>query len=582
MRGNERGIALVSVLLVTLVILTLMTVAATVAGNARLVTKYRARETLLGAVADAGIEEARSAVNGTRALMPDSGDTAIETKAVVYDAAGQAIPNVLRSTYIGPTGITSGEFGVFASVVVVATDIFGNTVVRRGEIDQASFAKYAYFTNTEGLIYFANGDQIFGPVHSNDVLNIAPSGATFFGPVTTAKTISGKASATFKQSYTENGAYIPFPTTAELNKLQTQAASGNMVITGTTTGLLGQATTRIEFVAIDLNGDGNTTDDNEGFIRVYQSDSVRWVVADAPSTYGSSGLRDSPNCGDFHGGIFKSALSHYNGTSGTTDSWVAALNSNPKRCYLGGSDSLWHGFVATDAHGHWLKWPGSVSSLVTLRPDGQYLWPISRALNPNFKGVIYVSGNVAISGKLRGRVTLAATGNIVIADNITYVNDPSLGTCADMLGLFSGADVVMADNTLNSPQQPQGPIGGPNNNYKTYKATKDEFVQGVVLALNQFTAENYASGPTNAEGCQTQQDGRGCLYLTGGIIQHSRGPVGLTDGHGYVKRYSYDACGLTDPPPYFPTTGHYARGHYFEVDPTNFNVTAYFRMLAPP
>ena len=581
---NERGIALVTVLLVTMVVLTLMGTAAVLGGNTSLVTRYRQRETLLTTVADAGIEEARSAVNGTRTLMPDTGYKAFETRAVVYDALGNPIPNVTRTTYIGPTGITSGQYGVFASVVTVAKDVFGNTVVRRGEIDQESFAKYAYFTNTEGLIYFANNDQIYGPVHSNDVINIVASGATFFGPVSTAKTISGRQYGTYKQGFEENGANIPFPTTADLNKLRTQATTGNMLITSTSTGVLGQATMRIEFVALDLNGDGNATDDNEGFIRVYQSDSAGWVVADAPGNYGQFGLRNSQNCGDFHLGVFKSAQSHYDGTSGTADTWSGALNNVTKRCYLGGSDSLWGSFKATDAHGQWLKWPGPVSPLVAFRPDGQYLWPISRALNPNFKGVIFVNGDVAMSGKLRGRVTVAATGNVVIADNLTYVTDPSLGSCADILGLFVGNDVVMANNTLNAPQQPLGPAGGGGggNNYNTYKATKDEFVHAVVLALNQFTVENYNAGPTNAEGCQTQKDGRGCLYVTGGIIQQSRGPTGLSDGHGYIKRYAYDVCGQNNPPPYFPTTGHYTRGHYFEVDPTNFDVAAYFKLLTPP
>ncbi len=580
---NERGIALVTVLLVTLVVLTLMSTAAVLGGNTALVTRYRQRETLLTTVADAGIEEARSAVNGTRTLMPDTGYKLFETRAVVYDAVGNAIPNVTRTTYIGPTGITSGQYGVFASVVTIAKDVFGNTVVRRGEIDQESFAKYAYFTNTEGLIYFANNDQIYGPVHSNDVINIFSSGATFYGPVSTAKTISGRQYGTYKQGFTENAGKIGFPTTADLNKLKAQATPGNMLITSTITGVLGQATVRIEFVALDLNGDGNTSGDNEGFIRVYQSDSAGWAVADAPSNYAQFGLRNSTNCGDFHGGVFKSAQSHYDGTAGTADSWSGALNNASKRCYLGGSDSLWGTFKPNDAHGQWLKWPGPVSPLVAFRPDGQYLWPISRALNPSFKGVIYVNGDVAVSGKLRGRVTLAATGNIVIADNLTYVTDPSLGGCADILGLFVGNDVVMADNTLNSPQLPLGPAGGAvGNSYNTYKATKDEFVHGFLLALNLFTAENYAAGPTNAEGCQTQKDGRGCLYLTGGVIQQTRGATGLSDGHGYIKRYAYDACGQTDPPPYFPTTGHFVRGHYFEVDPTNFDVAAYFKLLTPP
>src|SRR5438552_5922534 len=88
---NERGIALVTVLLVTMVVLTLMSTAAVLGGNTSLVTRYRQRETLLTTVANAGIEEARSAVNGTRTLMPDTGYKSFETKAVVYDALGNPI-----------------------------------------------------------------------------------------------------------------------------------------------------------------------------------------------------------------------------------------------------------------------------------------------------------------------------------------------------------------------------------------------------------------------------------------------------------------------------------------------------------
>ena len=191
--------------------------------------------------------------------------------------------------------------------------------------------------------------------------------------------------------------------------------------------------------------------------------------------------------------------------------------------------------------------------------------------------MIYVEGRVAISGVVRGQVTLAATDNILIADDFTYATNPAAGTCNDMLGLFSGTNVIMADNLLNSPVIPD--VGG--STYYTYDDTKDEFVQAVILALNQFTVENYSGGSTNAEPCETTARGRGCLYLTGGIIQNTRGAVGLTDGHGYLKRYSYDACAYTVSPPYFPTTGRFARGHYYEVDPTGFNVAAYYNLLTP-
>jgi len=181
------------------------------------------------------------------------------------------------------------------------------------------------------------------------------------------------------------------------------------------------------------------------------------------------------------------------------------------------------------------------------------------------------------STRARGLVTLAATDNIIIADDIKYATDPGAGTCADMPGLFSGNDVIIADNTINSPTSPKN-----NGSYVTYDDTPDEFIQAVVLAIDVFTVENYTTGSTKAEPCGHTLTGRGCLYLTGGIIQKTRGPVGLTDGHGYVKRYSYDACAATAaPPPYFPTTGHFGRSRYFEVDPTGFDIATYWAQLVP-
>ncbi len=176
-------------------------------------------------------------------------------------------------------------------------------------------------------------------------------------------------------------------------------------------------------------------------------------------------------------------------------------------------------------------------------------------------------------------MTVAATDDIVIVDDITYSVDPGAGTCIDMLGIFSGDDVVIADNTINAPNLPGG--GNPNP-YLTFDDTKDEFIQGVVLALRNFTAENYDLGSNSAEACEAKPWGRGCLYLTGGVIQSTRGAVGLTSGRGYLKRYAYDQCAAAEPPPYFPTTGHFARGRFYEVNPVDFDVAEYYRLLTPP
>ena len=89
-------------------------------------------------------------------------------------------------------------------------------------------------------------------------------------------------------------------------------------------------------------------------------------------------------------------------------------------------------------------------------------------------------------------------------------------------------------------------------------------------------AENYSAGSSADQPCNGTAAGRGCLNLTGGIIQKQRGAVGLTSGQGYIKRYTYNACAASDPPPYFPTTGRFARNRVYELDPRNFDVATWF------
>jgi cytoskeletal protein CcmA (bactofilin family) len=609
MIDNERGIALVVVLLVVLAVAAIIAGAALLGSNTSLIAKHQARLSVLETVADAGIEEARSRINGDKTQYPDSGYNILEAGVAVYNSAGAVIPNVKRWLYAGPSGVTSGQYGVFGSIVSVAQDPQGNRAIRRGEVYQESFSKYAYFTTIEGAIVFANGDQIQGPVHSNDNITINSSGATFFGPVSTAGVINGKTYGTFKAGYKEHVPAIPMPSTADLTKLQAQAALGNTAITGTTSGTAGQATTRIEFVALDLDADGDSTDDDEGFMKVYQvalASNAWFVVADTSLYLGSNttrdtaGVRNSPNCGHLysgsgtnHSGRFLTFRDHLKTWTSGNDSKMNAPGAlvTSDACYLGGSDILnadaTHPngqFLPTDKYGYgsWLPWPGAVdpriaTALGANAAEAPYLWPINRVINPSFKGVIHVAGKVAVSGKLRGRVTLAATSNIIIADDIRYVTNPGAANCADLLGLFSGNDIVVADNLINDP------IPWLSGKAATHwdADSPDEFITGFVLALDIFTVENYDQGSTNAEPCGASTNGRGCLFLTGGIIQKQRGAVGLTSGEGYIKRYAYDACGLESPPPYFPTTGHFARGHYFEVEPTGFNIDSYWALLIP-
>jgi type II secretory pathway pseudopilin PulG len=572
---NRDGFALITVMLVVVIVALLATSAAVIGSAHTLGNRYYDRQSQLDAVALEGLEVARARINGTKSLYPADGYVALESGVQVYDAGGAVVPGVQRWTYVGPTGSTSGQYGVFGSVVSVARDAGGGSVVRRTQVFQESFAKYAYFTDVEpSHISFGGGDQIFGPVHTNDYLKIYNSGATFWDETKTAKTVQGVSYGTFKKGYLENVTPIAMPQTADLTKLKAQASAGGTDFDPPSPSGQGEAYMRIEFVALDLDGDGSVSGDTEGFFKVYLSTNYRWVSGDEPI----DGWDDHDNCGHFHAdGIFYSARTHPN--SGTDD-YADALDSSSRRCYLGGADSLNAGvFLPNDGKGSWLPWTGTIHPGLAGRADRNYLFPLSRSLNPSFKGVIFVDGKVIISGVLRGRVTLASPEEIIIGDDLTYATDPSAGTCVDLLGIFSGDDVVIADNWLNTPQRPK-------SNWRTYDDTKDEFVQGIVLALDIFTVEDYAYGDYYAEPCEGTDHGRGCLYLTGGIIQNTRGAVGAVGGTGwgpgYVKRYAYDRCGATNPPPYFPTTGHFARGQIYWVDPVGFNVGNYYAMLTSP
>jgi len=572
--SNERGIALITVLLLALALAAMTFGAAMVSMNGRLIRTYGERLTVAEDGSLAGLEEGRSRLNGDKTLYPATGYTTLETGVAVRDAAGAVIPNLTRWTYAGPSGVSSGQYGVFGSIISVVQDNMNIRTVRRLEVNQESFAKYAYFTDIEpSNISFGPGDQIWGPVHSNDVLKIYSPGFAKFHDVTrTAMTVSGAAYGVFDKGYEQNVSPIPMPVTADATKLNTQATAGNLSFTGYVSATTGLARTRIEFVGLDLNGDGDTNEDDEGFIKVYQGAAGKeaFVVADRPS----GAITTTTNCGDFNATYhvgFKATSAH---AASGAHAQVNSLTDNSARCYLGGDATLTGGFAASTANGQWLAWGGAVDARVTALKGAEapYFHPITRALNPNFKGVIYVSGDVAISGTVRARVTLASPNDIVIVDNVKQATDPSVGVCDDILGLFAAGDVVVADNLLNAPVNVSG------STYKTMRpvGNQDEYIHAVVLALNNFTVESYSTGPTTQEPCGAQAWGRGCLRLTGGIIQKTRGAVGTTGGTGNLKAYSYNACANTDPPPYFPTTGRFARNRFYELDPVGFNVTTWF------
>jgi Tfp pilus assembly protein PilX len=132
-----------------------------------------------------------------------------------------------------------------------------------------------------------------------------------------------------------------------------------------------------------------------------------------------------------------------------------------------------------------------------------------------------------VSGMLRGQLTIASEHDIVIVDNLRY----QAGTAAsDMLGLVANNYVeVFHPISCTNSNDPSC-----NLNRKTGGTFTNPVIQAAVLAVqHSFTVQNYKYGST-----------LGTLNLTGAIAQSYRGPVGTIGGSGlasgYLKNYVYD------------------------------------------
>ena len=165
------------------------------------------------------------------------------------------------------------------------------------------------------------------------------------------------------------------------------------------------------------------------------------------------------------------------------------------------------------------------------------------SIPPN--GALFVNdGELKISGTLNGQLTVGASADVIITDDILYNSDPrSNPSSTDMLGIISEKDVVI---DYNAPQDADSPDPAGVSIHASIIAGAN-----TGSTDSSFYVENYSYGI------------RGVLTVFGGIIQKSRGPVGTFNAatnqkvSGYDKNYQYDDRFLASPPLYFPLTNDY-------------------------
>ena len=665
---NRRGAALFMALLVSMAIGGIALGGVLLASGATLSTRYNAEEAKLQSSADGGLEIIRDSLNRGifDSLLPLNSYTTLASGVAVKDAYGNTLPRINLSLYVGRTGgrtggaATAGQYGSnFASALSVISDARGAVAARRLLLTQESWGKFAVaINNWSGGAKYGCGESVNGPFFSNNSLKLqtgcgSGSGTLFASTVDVVGSINGAGSGRFTLGYQTGVPAITWPTAARINLMQqyaqdADAAGGDYDLTSLTNGSTVPGL-RIEFVTIDVNGNG-VIDWDEGFMRVWvpsrNSDSVpdyttarRWDANGGAINTASDPNMTSPNCGAvmkvmtadgadslyFHTAAMMYAQTKLRAsTSEATDSTRKLLSLPSHRCYLGGDpklfptpgptwnlgarDTLTPDSLVTRSMGWWKKrrsgsWPG----LATVRGgDKAYLIPLGA--NPNFKGVVFVSGDVALSGRLRGRVSVFATGNIVMADDLLYQQPP--GTNCDVTGDIFGAiatkDVVIEDNNLQTPFYVNNKVYGGfddtnDANYNMFflaagngGSTGNWYGEGVSGAPRESGTSNpgFPSWSTTAnsnwdQSAINEQCGgaavNGCVRVTGGLAQ---GRVDYatyyTNGYGWAEAHTYDKCGAVNPPPYFPTTGRFIASRYFELDPVWLNavgIANYFGQL---
>jgi hypothetical protein len=626
--SNERGAALVLVLVIAIAVAALAMASIVLSSTGSLTSKFHYKETALQGAGDGGLELGRDSVNRMGTSLPDSGYITLEAGATIYDATGTPLPGVTRFVYAGRTGgrsggsASSGQYGSnYGSLLSVIRDTRGAVAARRMLVAEESWARFAYAMNrwSNSGIAFGCGESAAGPVHSNGSIYISCGGTPkvlFMGAVSAVGSVSGASGATFLQGYSNGVQPIKWPTPTDLAKLRSYAqeagASYDLVGGATVTT---SPTVRIEFLTIDVNGNG-TIEPTEGYFRVFRATNsadtlLAYVTGKRwPRTFGGGVATAadpnliSPNCGanaQLNGAgpfAFRTASQVYAGTAGSAATKTTAvrtlLTSASRRCFLGGDprlfqattgDTLTPSPAETMPFGQWELRPGGLpvpAQLAVVRPgDQQYLFPMQAYAN--FKGVIYVSGSVAVSGRLRGRLTVVTTGTVALADDILYTVPP--GTeCSengDALGISTPEAILIHDNNVNSPFRVNNISRG------QFDDTPDnEIFHAFLFTLKQYYGDNltYNPGAAAGEACATTSAARsGCVRISGGIIQDDVGAATFSwNRSGWAELHTYDKCGVTAPPPYFPTTGRFLRNRYYELDPVWLNkigVDGYFQTL---
>lgn len=350
------------------------------------------------------------------------------------------------------------------------------------QVQNDNFARYALFTNRQqnaagSNVWFTNRTNFTGPVHTNGTFNFAnnPSGS-FTGTVTSVGT---------KAQYYNGGR--PVLLNADRNQDRDVPTFGGGFERGVP--------------AIPMPS--TTTKDR-------QAEAALGLASGSGVPVLSTGVYLGTSGGNMTGGIYIK--------DNATMSMSASANA--------ATYTITQGSTTTTVTVNYS------SNQTTIRVGSGA--PTSYNGVPN--GMIYAEGSLtSLSGTVQqdSQVTVAASGDVVITNNIMYQN-------------YTGGATPSAEGTTNL----MGIMSWNGNVRIGTSAPNDINVHATVMTPNgEFRVDNYNTGSS-----------RGTATILGGVIENTYGAFGTFSSSGrqtgYGRNFVYDTrMGRGMAPPFFPTIG---------------------------
>jgi hypothetical protein len=244
---------------------------------------------------------------------------------------------------------------------------------------------------------------------------------------------------------------------------------------------------------------------------------------------------------------------------------------------------------ASVALGSWRLFGGTAVTGITVRQAVElpYLWPISQPSNANAAGVMRITGNVFLSGRVRGRITVMVDGSPRIIEPLTQVNDPASSDtppCTDQIGLVAVGDILVADNAMLRAKRIGATIA--TSYTRHFGATRDVQIHAQLMSLtgtvgveNPGNSAPFGNALPCPDGASANTTG-GCFRLVGGAAMRRYSALHSGANTGLRWAGLADRCSTAGQrPPLFPMTSRYTLLRTLEIAPTQANNPSKIRAL---